>query len=191
MIQDLIRTLDSLDQDIEEQLQNGKQVIRDYCEGLRYEVVFMHESAVEHLNKVSDDMLKEIDAYEQALIDTYEENRKRLDQASQFGEQVQRWTKLRGQYRELIEQAEQYLAAEPKSQDESFIHSQKLKELVEQAKTCYEQSKQAIFQNNFKYFIPNDDFVNHHDQLGFFEHLSHKNAVKRKIDQSFSRLFGL
>ena len=181
MIQDLIRTLHSLDQDVADNLQNGKQVIRDYCESLRFEVVLMHESAVEHLNKVSDDMLIEIDAYEQALVDSYEHNRKRDDPESQFGEQVTKWNKVRAECRELVAQAEQYLAEigdDPV--DQSFIYTQKLKELVQQTQTSYEQSKQAIFQNNFKYFIPNDDFTNHANQLGFFEHLSHKNAVKRK-----------
>ena len=80
MTESLINQLKALSQEFKVDLEHGRYLITEYCDKLRYDVFAATESAIEHLNKLNDNLIKSIDQYENELMDSFELKSKTCDE---------------------------------------------------------------------------------------------------------------
>jgi hypothetical protein len=59
---------------LKENLENGKDNIRDRCALLKHQILMRVESLVDHINKESNEMQQEIDKYEKQCIESFEKS---------------------------------------------------------------------------------------------------------------------
>ena len=140
----------------------SKLVINEHCNTLRYEVVFTTESSIDHINKLSESLLEQIDAYEEELMRTYGERHESSDQ--DLGD-------LLKQTNELTSELEGFVDKLDSSAAELEAINQRYEGLCKRLKSFREEMFRKVYGGKYLRFIENISFFDTMDHLGTLENV--------------------
>ena len=165
MTETLINQLRSLNHEFKFDLDQGRYLIAEYCNNLRYDVLTATESAIEHLNKLNDNLIKSIDQYENELLDSFEVKSKSCDS------KILEMKQLTARCEEMIRKYEMSPA-----DDEAL--SAKATDLLSQIKSAGDWVKdEFVFNGNLVHFVEKDAFFEPSNCFGFLQK-TNKSAVR-------------
>ena len=170
MSESLISQLKTLNQEFKHDLYQGPYLITEYCEKLRYEVFAATESAVEHLNKLNDSLIKAIDNYEKELLESFEMRSKSFDEK-------------RLEWQQLIDECEEMINdCETTKMDERTINEptcESLYSLINDLKNASEWAKdKLIFNENYFNFVELEAFYDTTNSFGMLLKTNTRNVRK-------------
>lgn len=177
MTESLINQLRTLSHEVKLDLDQGRYLITEYCDKLRYDVFAATESAIEHLNKLNDNLIKSIDQYETELMDSFELKSKSSD------DKLREMKQLAARCEEMIRKYE----IDPV--DDEALLNDKASELLSEIKSAGEWVRdEFVFGGNHVHFVETDAFFEASNCFGFLQK-SQTSAVRKgkfKVD-SFNR----
>ena len=138
---------------------NKEKAIRTYCDSLRYEVTVNHESAVEHLNTLLKEKIKQIDDYEQELLD-FNSNKTKQNEENESKETIT------NEIDSFTREWQNYLEQVSLDEKEILKANEKAAKLKEKLEECQRDFSDFVFKNNYLKFNENETFHKSNGHLG-------------------------
>ena len=175
--EELTKSLNELENESEEFMFNlnksKEQTIKDYCESLRIEIEISYDSAVEHLSRLKQTQLKQVNDYENELINNLKQNN---DQ-----EKEQEWLSFISEVNSFTKQCIDYLEQVKLDKKELIIANNRAFEMNNKLKEYQAELQSILFNKKLLQFELNGSFQNSNNYLGWinFYYISNKSKKKK------------
>ena len=145
---------------------NHRLLISEYCDRIRYDIFTCTESAIKHLNKINDELIGNVNKYEEDLLKDLDDNDDDDDENG-FRTKMPEWESIGMRLNEFTKKWTDYVVTNELS-ELSQIQIQKVKE------ECAEKSaKLDSAQRELKKALFGNKFMQHRENNSFFECKSH------------------
>lgn len=186
LLKNLLNELKSKNNEFKMSISQCETTITDYCENLRYQITLSTESAIQHINKIRDSLMKEINDYETELIKNQHQHQHHAQHHNhnhnhQQHHVKQKWNEVSAEIDAFNDKWFDYLVQIELNEQEVENAYKRAVDLNHEIECLQKNMKNVIFSNRFMKFQENESFIKFNNYLGSFKFSNSFNNAKSKI----------